>query len=1145
MNIADSRRFQYGTAALVLLAKGYEPIPIRPGEKRPAPAGWQRPAVTDFEVWRRSHPACGVGLLTRTIPAVDIDFQDAAVGNEIEALARQMLGDSPLLRFGKYPKRLLAYRAVKSFVKLKSHVVLAPDDPADGKGHAVEILGDGQQFVAFGIHPDTQRPYDWPNSSPLMVCAGDLPAITAEQAETFITAVNEMIETRLVPAGWRYRHPAKAPQAPRDARHPAGTSRPTLGSDPFAPLKSAALADLAAWVPDLIPGAVRHGSGWRCTATWRDCVNSNVGIHPSGIRDFGGDAGLSAIDLVMRANRFEFIEAARALAERLGLELPERPLGLFQPRPAPVSPAPDPAAPSVDQARVAVAEAITEFSNSVVTYWADAEAPVPQVAVAGATGLGKSAQLRQVIPTIRHSIPDRPVCVFVPTLKLADEACIKAKESGLRSAVLRGRDADAPGGGKMCVDPDAVADAINAGDVVQSAVCRTNSNGTVTECQNFAACEYQKQRAEAQEADVIYLPHQYLFTQKPEFLTTPSAVVIDEAFWQVGIAGNGMKLIADELRNQVFSVMHKDRRSDFDTADLHAANQKLAAAIAACTGPLTAMACTEAGVTEENSGTAYRLWWKCKMPSGNYPGVCRAQRKENRRRVEFVNKSVTKYSLAWKVVRDMLRNGEDCTAFIKCGDIDLNDGIVKGAILKVRRNISSGWNAPTLVLDATLRPELVTPYFPALAVRSVPYPKTPHASIVQILGAPVTKHKLSISPDRREKDQVTARNHLTNLARYIEIQAARYSDCLVVAQMETEAELRKLGLPGNVDLAHFNATRGIDRWNSVSYLLTVGRTLPGPEVVEALAAALTGEPVTPAATPAPAWRWYDADGAHHDPVAEAVRWSICEAEIAQTIGRARAVNRNPATPVVVEVMTDVPLPVPVNTTTKWAAPSRVAVMAARGWWIESPADRARCFPDLWGSAEVSKKDQPSRGKNAYIESSLKAFFPVLYQPTGPGAKTRTAHYHPARTPDPKSWLEQRLGRLARFEVQTSTPPAAESVTCQIVGTEFGVAWITADGRRWLTEPTPTDLIPSRSVEHVAGPPPESDDPLKVLGYWFPADDPPPVGITINGVAVEKVARSAGFRVIEFIRETLNRPWLRVGFGGCWDSDEISAASAAA
>lgn len=228
----------YGKSEPLLLAAGYAPIPITlhtdvaswiksPG-KQPAPKAWQAPNDVRRAQWRRDHPNCGVGLLTRHTPAIDIDFLDKAIGDEVQALAKKMLGESPLLRIGKAPKRLLVYRTDQPFPKIKSRVVLAPNDSADSKGHAVEILGDGQQFVGFGIHPDTGNPYHWPNSTPFEISAQDLPAITEAQARAFIDAVDGLIAFLLIPAGWKYKVAPKADPKPDHVKERDGRKHANL-----------------------------------------------------------------------------------------------------------------------------------------------------------------------------------------------------------------------------------------------------------------------------------------------------------------------------------------------------------------------------------------------------------------------------------------------------------------------------------------------------------------------------------------------------------------------------------------------------------------------------------------------------------------------------------------------------------------------------------------------------------------------------------------------------------------------------------------------------------------------------------------------------------------------------------------------------
>ena len=74
-----------------------------------------------------------------------------ALALRIEQLARERLGDTPALRIGRAPKRLLVYRTMEPFKGIKRH--------------PLEVLCLGQQFVAYAVHPVTNRPYEWPEDS--------------------------------------------------------------------------------------------------------------------------------------------------------------------------------------------------------------------------------------------------------------------------------------------------------------------------------------------------------------------------------------------------------------------------------------------------------------------------------------------------------------------------------------------------------------------------------------------------------------------------------------------------------------------------------------------------------------------------------------------------------------------------------------------------------------------------------------------------------------------------------------------------------------------------------------------------------------------------------------------------------------------
>ena len=161
-----------------LLDQGYHPLPVQPKGKRTFIPKWQRwcdhpPSPATVESFVARKPDHSVGLACgRSIIAIDIDIEDQGQAVQVEHQAKKMLGDTPLLRIGKEPKRALIYKPAQA-IKSSSW--------ATAHGHRIDLLGNGRQVVAFGHHAGAGHDYLWPDESPLDVHRDQLPGITAEQ----------------------------------------------------------------------------------------------------------------------------------------------------------------------------------------------------------------------------------------------------------------------------------------------------------------------------------------------------------------------------------------------------------------------------------------------------------------------------------------------------------------------------------------------------------------------------------------------------------------------------------------------------------------------------------------------------------------------------------------------------------------------------------------------------------------------------------------------------------------------------------------------------------------------------------------------------------------------------------------------------
>jgi hypothetical protein len=168
---------------LQVRANGYQPIPAR--GKKPALDGWVglgNASDDDIRSWERLCVA-NTGILTATTPTLDLDLLDAATVAEMVELVRGRFEGAILIRTGRAPKCCIPFRTDTAFKKLARKFT----HPATGSDEQkVEFLGEGQHFVADGVHPDTRTPYTWLDRDPRAVCRQDLPYINAEMAKLLV-----------------------------------------------------------------------------------------------------------------------------------------------------------------------------------------------------------------------------------------------------------------------------------------------------------------------------------------------------------------------------------------------------------------------------------------------------------------------------------------------------------------------------------------------------------------------------------------------------------------------------------------------------------------------------------------------------------------------------------------------------------------------------------------------------------------------------------------------------------------------------------------------------------------------------------------------------------------------------------------------
>ncbi|MBD3787726.1 MAG: toprim domain-containing protein, partial [Sphingomonadales bacterium] len=748
------------------------------------------------------------------------------------------------------------------------------------------------------------------------------------------------------------------------------------------------------------------------------------------------------------------------------------------PPPPPTYPAP---VLTPDEARASLSEAIAGFMAAIPDYWAAVEAakkidatrdPLDFSIVARAAlppllglpvdvGLGKTSSARAAIAELiaAGGLGPRKVVYAVPRHDLGAEQVAAFEALGLSAMLWKGRTAPDPTDDNpdrlMCLDPEATFDALEIEHPVEQSCCKVKNGAELLLCPWFHDCGYQRQKPLAQAAQVIVCAHDSLFHMKPQAIGEVGLLVIDEAFWQSGLRGLDGKatLTQDGLEPGRTSLTCYGAKGKMDvgaTADLIAARERLCKALRVTEpGPLRLGLLEAVGLTPDDCRHAATLERRRMRDAGLRPGMSPVER---RKRIEAVLPPAGepwappgRCATLWLILAEALENGHDATGAELVHEMT-EAGSVRALRLRWRSRMRTGWaaQAPILHLDATLRPELVQTYLPRIDIGTPVAARQPHVRVRQVTGSPTSARALSPSADAPERDRKAAASRLRDLRAWIDLRARQCHrpgqaiDLLVVGQKAAIDALRSAGLPPRVEAVHFNALSGLDRWGGIGGMVVLGRTLPAPRTVELIATALTGR--VPAPNPQDVGWWYPmverrvrlagdmaaplAMEEHADPIAEAVRWCICEGELIQAMGRGRGVNRTATTPLEIDLLTDVVLPVTVDALVPWSdlRPTRRDRMALTGIVLENAADMAACFPELWSTAAATRQDRSRSVTNCYYRDLYNSRMSpssaeVTYRPEGAGHRARTARVDLSRIPDPEAWLTNRLGPLASFEMR--------------------------------------------------------------------------------------------------------------------------------
>jgi hypothetical protein len=192
---------------------GFRPVPVynfdipgpSPG-KRPWGEGWQINARRDpplAAVERPRPEALNTGILCDGLRAIDLDIDNWTLAQRCRAIALDMFGEAPVRTRGNSARCLIVYRAA---------IGEPTKQTLSGRSGKIEVLGYGQQFVAFGRHHEGAD-LEWFPDAPGQEMLAALPAITEDQVTAYLAACAPIIAADPPRPSNGQGHETSAPQA--------------------------------------------------------------------------------------------------------------------------------------------------------------------------------------------------------------------------------------------------------------------------------------------------------------------------------------------------------------------------------------------------------------------------------------------------------------------------------------------------------------------------------------------------------------------------------------------------------------------------------------------------------------------------------------------------------------------------------------------------------------------------------------------------------------------------------------------------------------------------------------------------------------------------------------------------------------------
>ena len=586
-------------------------------------------------------------------------------------------------------------------------------------------------------------------------------------------------------------------------------------------------------------------------------------------------------------------------------------------------------------------------------------------------GLGKTSLVVEMLADRTDGAAE----LYVPTHALGEEVGRNLLEANpaLSVKVVAGRSHLGTDGKPLCRKHEIAEEVARGGGEVYPSLCARVKGKSEVRCKYYDSCPYINQFSNP--AQVTIYPHAYLPLERTRLEPgVPKTAIIDETF-----------------------IMSCIERFEVPLALLRAP----------CGGPMTSRVCAEIEHALTQGLPLFDRLWSENIffaelqtaideikTQGPAPSPA-MNTTEQRAALKQLKQPNLLRKLLELVRRDYCAGRPASQAVQYCSDTQRIFGHNKKWLRRLHDR--QGNEASVLIIDANADQELIGRFFDHVEFITIPAQR--QAKVIQCHATRCSTTSLVPKKNKDPKSKRKARKRLRELEAYIARVAVQHPRVLVVGPQAITGNLKKrvkplISVAANVELAHFNAIRGIDQWKNHDVIVVIGRNQLPIEELEAIARCVFLTDRAPLqfakdwTVEVRGYRWkHGTMGVdvlvHPDPRIQALHEQLREGESQQAIDRLRLVHGSKEK--IVHLLSNVVLDVDVDHLVTWEEMMNGGGRFEQAWKTLNgvmplaPEWLATRFPQHWKTADAAKADVARAIKECQLSNMITIRNPTLFR----------------------------------------------------------------------------------------------------------------------------------------------------------------------